>query len=89
MEWVETTAETVDDAKALALDRLGVDDVDAEFEVVEEPKAGLFGRTRGEARVRARIKPNSVRAKADRRDRRLHAGHREAQGSDRLLAVLL
>ena len=26
---------------------------------------------------------------ADRRDRRLHAGHREAQGSDRLLAVLL
>ena len=70
MEWVETTAETVDDAKALALDRLGVDDVDAEFEVVEEPKAGLFGRTRGEARVRARIKPNSVRAKADRRDRR-------------------
>ncbi len=70
MEWVEITAETIDDAKALALDRLGVDDVDAEFEVVEEPKAGLFGRTRGEARVRARIKPNSVRAKADRRDRR-------------------
>ena len=70
MEWVETTAETVEDAKALALVRLGVDDVDAEFEVVEEPKAGLFGRTRGEARVRARIKPNSVRAKADRRDRR-------------------
>ena len=70
MEWVETTAETIDDAKALALDRLGVDDGDAEFEIVEEPKAGLFGRTRGEARVRARIKPNSVRAKADRRDRR-------------------
>lgn len=70
MEWVEITATTIEDAKALALDRLGVDDADAEFEVVEEPKAGLFGRTRGEARVRARIKPNSVRAKADRRDRR-------------------
>lgn len=70
MEWVETTATTIEDAKALALDRLGVDDADAEFEVVEEPKAGLFGRTRGEARVRARIRPNSVRAKADRRDRR-------------------
>ena len=70
MEWVETTAATIEDAKALALDRLGVDDADAEFEVVEEPKAGLFGRTRGEARVRARIRPNSVRAKADRRDRR-------------------
>lgn len=71
MEWVETTAATIEDAKALALDRLGVDDADAEFEVVEEPKAGLFGRTRGEARVRARIRPNSVRAKADRRDRRV------------------
>ena len=70
MEWVEVTASSIDDAKAIALDRLGVDDSDAEFEVVEEPKAGLFGRTRGEARVRARIKPNSVRAKADRRDRR-------------------
>jgi len=70
MEWVEITATTIEDAKALALDRLGIDDGDAEFEIVEEPKAGLFGRTRGEARVRARIKPNSVRAKADRRDRR-------------------
>ncbi len=70
MEWVEITATTIEDAKAIALDRLGVDDADAEFEVIEEPKAGLFGRTRGEARVRARIKPNSVRAKADRRDRR-------------------
>ena len=70
MEWVEITATTIEDAKAIALDRLGVDDADAEFEIVEEPKAGLFGRTRGEARVRARIKPNSVRAKADRRDRR-------------------
>jgi len=40
----------------------------------------LFGRTRGEARVRARIKPNSVRAKADRRDRRgKPAGERTAK----------
>ena len=70
MEWVEITATTIEDAKAIALDRLGVDDADAEFEIVEEPKAGLFGRIRGEARVRARIKPNSVRAKSDRRDRR-------------------
>ena len=80
MEWVEITATTIEDAKALALDRLGIDDGDAEFEIVEEPKAGLFGRTRGEARVRARIKPNSVRAKADRRDRRgKPAGERTAK----------
>jgi len=46
MEWVETTAETIEEAKSLALDQLGVDESDAEFEILEEPRAGLFGRTR-------------------------------------------
>ena len=67
MEWVETTAETIEEAKNLALDQLGVAEEDAEFEVLEEPKQGLFGRLRGEARVRARVRPTAVRAKADRR----------------------
>lgn len=70
MEWVETTAKSVDEAKDLALDRLGVDEHDAEFEVLEEPRAGLFGRTRGEARVRARVRPVQPRPKNERRDRR-------------------
>lgn len=70
MEWVETTGKTIEEAKSIALDRLGVDDEDAEFEILEEPKPGLFGRTRGEARVRARVKPRIPRAKNDRRDRR-------------------
>ena len=35
MEWVETTAKTVEEAKELALDQLGVDEADAEFEVIE------------------------------------------------------
>ena len=69
MEWVETTGDTIEDAKSAALDQLGVAEDDAEFEVLEEPKQGLFGRTRGEARVRARVRPTSPRAKADRRDR--------------------
>ncbi|BAN04601.1 RNA-binding cell elongation regulator Jag/EloR [Ilumatobacter coccineus] len=67
MEWVETTAKTVDDAKNAALDQLGVAADEAEFEVVEEPRQGLFGRTRGEARVRARVKPAQVRQKNERR----------------------
>ena len=67
MEWVETTGKTVEEAKDLALDQLGVDHQDAEFEVIEEPKTGLFGRVRGEARVRARIAPKSPRPKNDRR----------------------
>ena len=73
MEWVETTGRTVEDAKEAALDQLGVDESDAEFTVVEEARAGLFGRLRSEARVRARIRPTAVRPKDDRRDRRRRA----------------
>lgn len=76
MEWVETTAKTVEEAKDLALDQLGVDEQDAEFEIVEEPKSGLFGRTRGEARVRARIQPKAPRPKNDRRRRSRKDGDR-------------
>jgi spoIIIJ-associated protein len=70
VEWVETTGKSIEEAKSVALDRLGVADEEAEFEILEEPKAGLFGRTRGEARVRARVKPRIPRAKVERRDRR-------------------
>jgi spoIIIJ-associated protein len=73
MEWVEVTAKSVEAAKELALDRLGISTDDAEFDVVEEPRPGLFGRMRGEARVRARVKPAMVRQKQDRRNRRTSA----------------
>ena len=52
MEWVQTSGKTIDEAKERALDELGVDDRDAEFEVLEEPRSGLFGLTRGDAKVR-------------------------------------
>ena len=70
MEWVEISAKTVEEAKDQALDRLGVDERDAEFEVLDEPRAGIFGRVKGEARVRARVKPAAPRAKVERRPRR-------------------
>ncbi len=70
MEWVETTGSTVEAAKDAALDQLGVDEQDAEFEIIEEAKSGLFGLTRREARVRARVRPTSPRPKVERRDRR-------------------
>ncbi len=70
MEWVETTGKTLEEAKGIALDQLGVAEEEAEFDVVEEPRPGLFGLTRGEARVRARVRPRSPRAKNDRRERK-------------------
>jgi len=70
MEWVVTTGRTVEEAKDAALDELGVDEHDAEFEILEEPQQGLFGRQRGEARVRARVRPSTPRPKTERRDRK-------------------
>ena len=83
MEWVETTGKTVEEAKEAALDQLGVHEDDAEFEVLESPRVGLFGRLRGEARVRARVRPTRPRAKAERRDRKRRRpdGTRRADGS--------
>jgi spoIIIJ-associated protein len=69
MEWVETTGRTIELAKEAALDELGVDEQDAEFEVIEDAKLGLFGRLRSEARVRARVRPTAPRAKDERRRR--------------------
>ena len=80
---METTGRSIEDAKEAALDRLGVDEPDAEFEIVEQAKAGLFGRVRREARVRARIRPTRPRAKDDRRDRRRRNSGRARNGPNR------
>ena len=50
-----------------ALDKLGVGLDDAEFDILEEPRPGLFGRMRGEARLRARVRPTQARPKQERR----------------------
>jgi len=75
MDWVETTGKSIDEATERALAHLGVHRDDAEIEVIEEPKAGLFGRVRGEARVRARVRPSGPRPKRSRRP-----GGREERG---------
>jgi spoIIIJ-associated protein len=67
MDWVETTGKSIDEATDRALAHLGVHRDDAEVEVIEEPKAGMFGRVRGEARVRARVRPSGPRPKRSRR----------------------
>jgi spoIIIJ-associated protein len=74
MEWVETTGRTVEVALDAALDELGVDEADVEFEVIEQPRSGLFGRLGGtDARIRARVKPLS-REKPGERQRRNRRG---------------
>src|SRR5579875_2232692 len=77
MEWVETTGRTLAEAKEAALEQLGVAEGDAEIVVLSEPKPGLFGRLRGEARVRARVRPASPRPK---RTPRRRASERRGSG---------
>jgi spoIIIJ-associated protein len=81
VEWVVTTGRTVAEAVESALDKLGVDEQDAEIEVVQEPQKGLFGRLRAEAQVRARVRPTAPRPKVDRRDRR--RGERRGREGER------
>jgi len=80
VEWVEISGRTLEEAKEQALEQLGVAESDAEWVVLAEPKVGLFGRTRGEARVRARVRPVGPRPKRQRRPRR---GGGERQATDR------
>lgn len=86
MEWVETTGKTIAEAKEKALDQLGVHEEDADFDVLEEPKQGLFGRVRGEARVRARVRPTQARQKVDRRDRKRADKAEKADKEDKATA---
>jgi spoIIIJ-associated protein len=83
VEWVQTTGKTIDEAKERALDELGVDDRDAEFEVLEEPRSGLFGLSRGDAKVRARVRPTTPRPKQERGRRRQGGGSGGGSGRNR------
>ena len=82
MEWIETTADTVPAAIDLVLDNLGVDEREADIEVLEEPKTGLFGRVKGQARVRARVKPTAPRPKQERSNRRRPSGKKKTNGDN-------
>jgi spoIIIJ-associated protein len=78
VEWVEVAGKTVEEATEQALDQLGVAAGDAEVIVVDEPKTGLFGRVRVEARVRARVRPVGARPRRERSRR--GGGSRSGQG---------
>src|SRR5437016_12573173 len=79
MDWIEVTARTVEDAKELALDRLGVVEDELEFEVLDEPRGGLFRRS--DARIRARVKPLSREKPVDRHRRRRGGERQGPRGS--------
>lgn len=84
MEWVETTGRTVEAALDAALDELGVDEAEVEYEVVEQPRSGLFGRLGGsDARIRARVKPVSREKPGERQRRNRRSGSGQSRGGSR------
>jgi spoIIIJ-associated protein len=82
MDWIEVTARSVNEAKELALDRLGVVEDELEYEVLDEPRGGLFGLGRSDARIRARVKPMSRDKPTDRRRRRGGSRERRTASDD-------
>ena len=51
------TAKTVEEAKRAACEEFGVSEDKITFEIIEEPKRGLFGKLKGEAKVNAVYEP--------------------------------
>ncbi len=83
MEWVEVRGPTLDEAKEEALDQLGVDRDDAEFEVVQEAESRWMGLKKTEARVRARVRPTTPPPKREGgRNNRRTRGRRSEGGSN-------
>lgn len=70
MEWIEATGKDVDEAKESALDILGVEESEIEFEILEEGRPSFLGFGRRNARIRARLRPSFPAPKRDRRQRR-------------------
>ena len=75
-----TTGRTVEEAKDRALDALGIDESELDFEVVDEPSTSLFGLRTRSARIRARVRPTRPRPKVDRRNRRQRRDGQKARG---------
>lgn len=51
------TAATIEEAKAMAVQEFGAEESLITFEIVEEPKKGIFGKIKGEAVVEASYEP--------------------------------
>lgn len=69
MEWIESTGKSVEEAVEHALDTLGVNSKELEYEIISEPKKGVFGIGSNQARIRARVKPISREKPRDKKRR--------------------
>ena len=59
------TAKSIDEAKAMAVSEFGVEESRITFTVIEEPKKGLFGKVKGDAKIEAEYEPTKSEIAAD------------------------
>jgi spoIIIJ-associated protein len=59
------TAKSIDEAKAMAAAEFGVEESKLAFNVIEEPKKGLFGKVKGDAKVEAEYEPTKAEIAAN------------------------
>lgn len=59
------TAKTIEEAKAMAAAEFGVEENRITFNVLEEPKKGLFGKLKGEAKVEAEFEQTKAEIAAE------------------------
>lgn len=59
------TAKSIEEAKAMAAAEFGAEESKINFTVIEEPKKGLFGIIKGEAKVEAEYEPSKAQVAAD------------------------
>ena len=83
MEWIETTGTSIDEAKDLALDRLGVAEDELEIQVLTEPSSTMFGLKKTEARLRARVRPISPQIKTERNNKNSRDKNRKRSNQGR------
>ncbi|HMS24959.1 MAG TPA: Jag N-terminal domain-containing protein, partial [Acidimicrobiia bacterium] len=69
MEWIESTGTSIEEALHIALDTLGINRDEIEYEIISEPKKGVFGIGGTDARIRARVKPISREKPQDKKRR--------------------
>ncbi len=63
MQWIETSGRDVQEAVESALFQLGISRAELEYTVITEPRRGILGFMKGEASIRARVKPTTYKAK--------------------------
>jgi len=83
VEWIETTGTSIDEAKDLALDRLGVAEDELEIQVLTEPSSAMFGLKKTEARLRARVRPISPQIKTERNNKNSRDKNRKRSNQGR------